>query len=239
MIKGEGMYPRKPRHVLGSYRNRNDIVLWWRPHPFGESAYASMRPQLLEEYKEIVEGYKKEGWGIYDDTQDPHRAMAWTDAYYGDWSSLICMYMVTGKPAVLQIAHYADEDVCAGDITASFTDICFDNDGVCWAYTPFFNGLFRLDLAENRAHYVTKDESEFDIINPALIYNHGDLLTILPLCLKHILQYNTVTNDLRKIPIEKEYSREGVKTNDYNLNSVIKNNDRFYICNPCSGVIIV
>jgi hypothetical protein len=40
--------------------------------------------------------------GVYDDTADLHRAIAWSDAYYGDGSSVLRMYVATGKPVLRQ-----------------------------------------------------------------------------------------------------------------------------------------
>ena len=61
-----------------------------------------MRPDLRDAYLAIVEEYQQEGWGIYDDTPDPNLAMALSDAYYGDMSSLLTTYRATGKPILLQ-----------------------------------------------------------------------------------------------------------------------------------------
>jgi len=40
--------------------------------------------------------------GIYDDTGDLHRAICYSDAYYGDLSSVIVLYKNTGKPIMLE-----------------------------------------------------------------------------------------------------------------------------------------
>ena len=61
-----------------------------------------MRPTLLAEYDAIVEKYNKEGWGIYDDTAELNRAIIISDAYYGDWSSLVELYRHTDKPIMIQ-----------------------------------------------------------------------------------------------------------------------------------------
>jgi predicted choloylglycine hydrolase len=61
-----------------------------------------MRPQLWEQYKALVEEYKHEGWGIYDDTADMDRAVVLSDGYYGDGSSVVQVYQQTGKPIMLQ-----------------------------------------------------------------------------------------------------------------------------------------
>jgi hypothetical protein len=86
--------------VFDTFRRRGDTVLWWRPHPLNAATYASMRPQLLAEYRRIVTGYRREGFGIYDDTPDLHRAIAWSDAYYGDGSSLVPLCLAAGMPVL-------------------------------------------------------------------------------------------------------------------------------------------
>ena len=55
--------------------NQAEVALLWRPHPLIPTTIKSMRPQLWEEYRRIVEEYKAEGWGIYDDTADMDRAV--------------------------------------------------------------------------------------------------------------------------------------------------------------------
>lgn len=62
----------------------------------------AMAPELSREYVSVVSEYRKENFGIYDDTADLHRAIAYSDAYYGDGGSLLAMYRVTGKPVMLQ-----------------------------------------------------------------------------------------------------------------------------------------
>jgi len=92
----------KIRSVFESFKERDDIVLWWRPHPLLRTAFSGVHAHLLAEYDRIVEEYKNAGWGIYDDTPDLHRAIACTDMYYGDWSSVALLYKKTGKPVVFQ-----------------------------------------------------------------------------------------------------------------------------------------
>ena len=92
----------KLRYVFDIFRNRDDVVLWWRPHPLMEATFHSMRPQFEEEYLSLERQYIDEGWGIYDDTSDLHRAIAWSDAYYGDMSSVVSLYGKTGKPIMVE-----------------------------------------------------------------------------------------------------------------------------------------
>ena len=84
------------------YENRDRIALLWRPHPLTESTLASMRPQMLERYQTIRARYVQANWGIYDDTPDIDRAIAISDAYYGDFSSVVYMCREAGKPILIQ-----------------------------------------------------------------------------------------------------------------------------------------
>ena len=102
ILEGDEKYLHKIRCVFGCFRGRDDAVLLWRPHPLSAAAYRSMRPQFLEEYENIVSEYKQQVLGIYDDTPDVHRAIAVSDAYYGDQSSLVVLYQQTGKPIMIQ-----------------------------------------------------------------------------------------------------------------------------------------
>jgi hypothetical protein len=93
----------KMRYVFGIFKeNKDEVALLWRPHPLIENTVKAMRPQLWEQYKVIVDQYKQEGWGIYDDTADMDRAVVLSDGYYGDGSSVVQIYQQTGKPIMLQ-----------------------------------------------------------------------------------------------------------------------------------------
>ena len=82
--------------------NSKDVALLWRPHPLIEATLISMRPELWERYKAIVDRYRNEAWGIYDDSSELDRAIAVSDAYYGDYSSVVQLYQQTGKPIMIQ-----------------------------------------------------------------------------------------------------------------------------------------
>lgn len=93
----------KIKDVLQVFKkNREGIALLWRPHPLIEATIKSVRPRLWEEYQEIVNLYREEGWGIYDDTADLDRAIALSDGYYGDWSSVVQLCQKAGKPVMIQ-----------------------------------------------------------------------------------------------------------------------------------------
>lgn len=99
--RGEDML-EKMAEILQTFQEfQEEIALWWRPHPLIESTVKSMRPLLWEKYRKIVEKYRAEDWGIYDDTSELDRAIMAADAYYGDWSSLVHLFRQTGKPIMI------------------------------------------------------------------------------------------------------------------------------------------
>ena len=102
---------RKIKDVLQVFKkHQEEIALLWRPHPLIEATLKSMRPGLWEEYKKIVDTYRAEGWGIYDDTADIDRAIALSDAYYGDKSSIVQLYRNVEKPVMIQRIEGVDKD---------------------------------------------------------------------------------------------------------------------------------
>lgn len=100
---------KKVDSVLAFFKERqDDTVLLWRPHPLLIDTVNSMTPLLRDAYIQKIQNYKEEGWGIYDETPDPNLAMAVSDGYYGDQSSLLTIYRETGKPVMLQDAEILD-----------------------------------------------------------------------------------------------------------------------------------
>ncbi len=101
---------KKIDNVFSFFKDRQDsIVLLWRPHPLLVGTISSMTPWMRDAYMRRIQNFKEEGWGIYDETPDPNLAMALSDGYYGDRSSLLTIYRETGKPILLQDANILDE----------------------------------------------------------------------------------------------------------------------------------
>jgi hypothetical protein len=102
LLQDTEQYLKKLRSVLEMFRNRDDVVLWWRPHPLIEATLESMRSEFAAEFRAIVEGYTSDEFGVFDDSDNLNRAIAYSAAYYGDGSSLVALYEVTGKPIMQQ-----------------------------------------------------------------------------------------------------------------------------------------
>lgn len=104
---------KKMKDVFQVFKeNMNEVVLLWRPHPLIKTTIESMRPQLWEEYNKIVEQYREEGWGIYDDSADMDRAVILSSAYYGDESSVVQVYQKSGKPMMIQCMDIIEFQKC-------------------------------------------------------------------------------------------------------------------------------
>ena len=201
ILKGNEQYLVKLRYVLGTFRSRDDVVLWWRPHPLGESTYNAMRPQLMDEYKQVVEDYKREGWGIYDDTPDLHRAIACTDAYYGDWSSLVALYQATGKPILVQNPNIVSDEL---SIPLSGMHI---TDEYIWYSVRYINAFFRMRRSDGEVELLGSFPGEaevtgiFDPLYMMCAENNGTLY-FAPFLAKEIATYSLRDNTFGKIPFE-------------------------------------
>lgn len=102
MLKNTESMIKKIKNTISIFKKNQEVVLLWRPHPLLEATLKSMRPELLEEYRKVVEEYKGENVGIFDDSAELYRAITLSDAYYGDRSSVTELYKHTGKPIMIQ-----------------------------------------------------------------------------------------------------------------------------------------
>lgn len=102
LLKHTWQMLKKIRSVLEYFEQIQEVVLLWRPHPLLKQTLSSMHPELLGEYLEMESKYKEAGWGIYDTSSELYRAIAVSDAYYGDVSSVIELYKRIGKPIMIQ-----------------------------------------------------------------------------------------------------------------------------------------
>jgi len=188
-------YLRKLRHVLNMFRNRDDIALWWRPHPLSEQTYASMRPELIEEYRCIVTEYQRDGWGIYDDSADMHRAITWSDAYYGDFSSVATLYEVARKPVFFQTAGIMDEGINKNEHRINFFDFKAKDDTL-WGITWELNGLFSVSLSDNRLIYrgAIPEERMFDGRLISSLSLTEDSIFLIPCAGNSIARYDLNNN---------------------------------------------
>jgi len=103
LLKHDEKMLKKIEDVFRIFKeNKDEITLLWRSHPLMEATIGSMRPKLWMEYQRLVELYRTEKLGIYDDSAELERAIAICDAYYGDPSSVVQLCLNVGKTVMMQ-----------------------------------------------------------------------------------------------------------------------------------------
>lgn len=102
----------KINNVLENFKERREEVsLLWRPALQTGKMVESMRLKLWKRYCEIVEKYRSEGWGIYDDAPKPDLAIRISDGFYGDPSSIIRICKRSGMPTMIQNVEVLNKKV--------------------------------------------------------------------------------------------------------------------------------
>jgi hypothetical protein len=160
--KPSNKYLQKIKSVHESFKAQDDIVLLWRPHPLLESTIKSMRPWLEQEYAEIVEKYKSDNYGIYDDSQDLNRAIVLSDIYFGDASSVTKLFDAARKPLLWQL----------------FTPVWaygFYDDGKSVWFMNFLNALYRYNKQSKETEYVGMLSGKNYFANFSIAENNGKL----------------------------------------------------------------
>ncbi len=222
ILRGDSAYIDKLKDVLNYFKTKNDVILWWRPHPLSTTTYDSMRPELLDEYLKLVEKYKDAGYGIYDDTPDLHRALACSDAYYGDRSSLVALYQLTGKPVLLQSLGVKTTD--------DFLDLTFEamyiDEEFIWFTPIYFNALLRMDKVTEKIELIGffPDENPFATRLFSDITKCGNKLYFAPLSAKAIAVYDIETGEFSSVCYKTEFS--GLEQREFY--SVQENNGILY-----------
>ncbi|MCF2544364.1 hypothetical protein I6E08_03905 [Ligilactobacillus ruminis] len=101
LTKGKEKTLKKVKEVIDFFEKQKDFELIWRPHPLIEPTLKKMCPELIPAYVKLVDRCKKLNNCIFDDTNDMHTAIAWSDAFMGKYGSMIELYRVTKKPTIM------------------------------------------------------------------------------------------------------------------------------------------
>lgn len=103
LVQNQEKMIEKMQSVFATFKeNQEEVTLLWRPHPQIREAVETSYPKLWQDYQTLLERYKEEAWGIYDDTPDLDNVVAVCDAYFGDTGSVAQKFRVERKPVMLQ-----------------------------------------------------------------------------------------------------------------------------------------
>ena len=100
----------KWEETLQDYQGkREEVALWWKPQPRIEENIARVAPELGSRYREMINRYREDAWGIYDDSNDPDRAAEQCDLYHGDMSPILQQVQGLDKP--YQLIRYMESEL--------------------------------------------------------------------------------------------------------------------------------
>lgn len=213
----------KLKYVFSCFEERNDVVLLWRPHPLSGNTMSSMRPQLLHEYYKFENEYKNKPFVIFDDTPNVERAIAISDAYFGDGtSSLVPMYGVTGKPIMVQDIIFSREPTEDEIVSVWFGSAEFDEE-YAWVTNGSYNGLCKVNLRTGQTEFIAEipNEKKDGHYLYSNIHRVDNKIILTPVFAKEIAIYDLDTGGFEKIPIDIEKPSfannflKAIKYNDY------------------------
>lgn len=187
----------------------------------------------------------KDSWGIWDDSSDLHRALSLSDGYYGDWSSLVALYVATGKSVVIQ-----DVNSVGGNVIESrnlmFADFTMDDDGNAWAFELFHDGLFKLDFIQHTAQLVANSgcfskEKGKNVSSHRYIYlaESKSKVVCFPYFLDRIMIYNIKNKDVKFIEIDSNYIVPDCVYSGFAFSHIIEFNNKYYVFGYQSTAILV
>ena len=236
LLQGGDAYLKKLEYELKTLGAREDIALWWRPHPLQAATYKAMRPQLLRAYHEIIARYQQSGYGIYDDTSELYRALCYGSVYYGDWSSLVLLFGVMGKRIMLQETEFIEKSkhLCFGSVA-------FDLSGNAWGWDLLFKGLFSLDLQKNKAKLMGKDETPpgSAAFGQIPVYVRQGKVISFPTFSDSIVEYDILRQTRHATKLNPDFINQISGIKGYHITHWVEHNAVYYCFGRSAQAIVV
>lgn len=193
LLSGNELELNKIADVINVFRERTDVVLWWRPHPLNKSTLKAMRPHLYEQYMNLIDLFKTQEIGIFDESGDLYRAIMWTDFYYGDDSSVAYLYGVQGKPIIKQnILVASNRDYTSLDFNVSL----YEN-GKLWMVAKDHNGIYDMDVITGDIQFISMVPEEHAVENKLYsnLIKNDCVLWLVPFRANFLTGYNLITKE--------------------------------------------
>lgn len=200
----------KIRYVLSCFEQREDVILWWRPHPLIEATLKSMRPKMYGEYMKIKRGFVHKGYGILDETGDAGIAAVVADAYLGEnSSSLVHYFEVLGK-AIYFTNWSITKEIAEEERAGIFFTDCYFEGNYAW-FVPrselAYQYLCKMDLESGEISLEYELPGEFDNSKKGSSYfgiaKVGESVILSPVWSNDIYVYRLNTKQAIKIPLQR------------------------------------
>lgn len=197
IISEGSLFIKRLQNVWKYFRNHQDITLLWRPHPLSLQTAQAMNPDFLKAYLYMVEQFKLLDNCIYDDTPDLDRAIGLSDAYMGDYSSLVMLYGFTGKPMYLH--SWLKKEYIEYDKVYALGGV---SDGKnFWIPHMHYNALLKIDA--NSMKVVECIDIPYEGKNEEVLFERsyliGRYLLLVPYLADNLVWYDTVHKKFSKV----------------------------------------
>lgn len=95
---GEYWWIQFVKNTLSKLISNENVAVIWRPHPLLQATIHSMRPHYEADYQKLIEQVEASNNIVLDQTDDFSSAFSCSDALVTDQSSIMRLYLATGKP---------------------------------------------------------------------------------------------------------------------------------------------
>ena len=188
--------------VYNAIKRHDDMTFIWRPHPLLEFMIGEQHPELMMQYREWKKSMCALPQVIYDESPDLERAVALSDAYIGEGSSVVQLFAMFGKPIFYNDMTIGDSSGKI-DLNLAASGLYVER-GKAYFWANYWNALCEFDLSTENVKILYHNRSLVYVIgNYSRLVKCGSHLIFPPGNAKTILDYDTETGSIAEIPYEK------------------------------------
>lgn len=207
----------------------------WRPHPLLEDTLHSLREEYIEHYHAIVEKAKCKENLIMDYSNEAYHAIKYSDAYVGDYSSIVPLYGVSGKPIYLIGKDMIDEMDVEGEEHIAFFD--FEKTGSDMIIPAInHNAIYRVNMEQEQIEILAHD-SRYAFEEHWLYYGivqKDNICWFIPCRAENIMTLDLKTGETQFYTLPRDFEVNGyIKFREY----VVENQNIWLV--PGDGNMVV
>ncbi len=189
----------KVQGIIECIGRHPNTALLWRPHPLSLETLQTFHPEAYSRYVELIEKFKRDGNGVYDDTPSLERTIAVSDAYIGEeQSSVSQLYEITGKP--MYYIEYDSFKIFQKERQARC--LCAEKYGdKIYMYSWEYNCIFIYD-EENRTISCRKGNTKlgaYERVTYTRSALYKEFIYFIPSYAGSVIKFNTLTEELQYI----------------------------------------